>query len=115
LIGEQLPALDGKGASRQNAEKIDKALERPEGIDEIKQLTLENGMRCDECSGTLIGLQMFHPAPKDKSGREKWKKDLSTACDSPNNMVAFLQAGLNNGVRVKRADVLFSSEGGEGI
>jgi hypothetical protein len=105
LIAEQLPALDGKGASRQKSEKV---LEMPELIDEIKPLTLGDGVRCDECSGTLIGLHMFHPAPKDKSGREKWKKDLSTACDSPDNMVAFLRAGLNDGVRVQRADVLSS-------
>ena len=72
------------------------------------QLTLQDGMRVDSWGSTATCLQMFHPAPKSKIGRDKWKKDLSEARDSPEKMVAFLQAGLRDGVTVERPDVLTS-------
>ena len=73
-----------------------------------KNLTLLDGMRCDSCSVSLIFVQAFHPAPKDKSGREKWKEELSVARDSPQKMFEFLSAGLNDGVSVKQPDVLYA-------
>ena len=70
------------------------------------ELTLEDGMRCDSFSVSLIVVQVFHPAPKDKSGREQWKRELSVARDSSDNMFTFLSAGLNAGVSVKQPDML---------
>ena len=70
------------------------------------ELTLEDGMRCDSFSVSLIVVQVFHPAPKDNSGREQWKRELSVARDSSDNMFTFLSAGLNAGVSVKQPDML---------
>jgi hypothetical protein len=107
LIAERLRAYDGRDAATPNAEKIkNAALQNSKKIQEIEPLTLENGVRCDSCAGSLTVLQMCHPAPKGKSDREQWKKELSAARDSPDNMVAFLRAGLKVGVSVKRPDVL---------
>ena len=75
-------------------------------IAQENELTMEDGVRCDACSGSLISLQLLRPAPKDKSDREQWKIELSLARDSSDNMVAFLSAGLNDGVSLKRPDVL---------
>ena len=75
-------------------------------IAQENELTMEDGVRCDACSGSLISLQLLRPAPKDKSDREQWKRELSLARDSSDNMVAFLSAGLNDGVSLKRPDVL---------
>jgi hypothetical protein len=71
-------------------------------------LTVEDGIRVDGWGSTATALQMFHPAPKSKKARDQWKKDLSKARDSPEKMVAFLKAGLRDGVTVERPDVLTS-------
>jgi hypothetical protein len=71
-----------------------------------EEITFEfqHGQRWDGVGCTLVGVQMIHPAPKTKEGREVWKQQLRLACTGPDKMFEFLKNG--SAVPVERPDVL---------